>query len=89
MDRLTLNPSVPQPRLLPSVMSFRPANPLEYRNGFKKPKDERLAFKRAPFNKAIIAVKVGVEAEVPLRSLIFPLKKTWKLVPCAETSGKA
>ena len=35
---LTLNPSVPQPELWPMVISFRPANPVAYRKGFKKPK---------------------------------------------------
>ena len=55
------------------VMSFRPANPLEYRNGFKKPKGGKPAFRRASFNKDIIPVKVGVEAEVPSMVVTSPL----------------
>ena len=59
------------------VMSFRPQNPLEYRKGFKNPNDGKPAFMRASFNKAIIAAKVGVEAEVPLISPGSPLRKIW------------
>ena len=83
----TSNPRVPQPALLPTVMSFRPANPLEYRNGFKKPMGDKPAFRRASFNKATIAVKVGDEQEVPPMSSASPFQKILKLSPCAETSG--
>ena len=72
---LTLNPSVPQPPLLPTVISFRPLNPLEYRNGFKKPKGDKPAFRRASFNRATIPLKVGAEAEVPpIRIGVLPIK---------------
>ena len=86
---LTLNPSVPQPELWPTVMSFRPANPLEYRKGFKKPMVGKPAFRRASFNKETIPVKVGAEAEVPPVRFAIPSRKILKLSPCAETSGYA
>ena len=69
------------------VISFRPANPLEYRNGFKKPKDDKLAFRRASFSKETNPVKVGAEQEVPLMRTAFPSRKILKFSPCAATSG--
>ena len=69
------------------VMSFRPANPLEYRNIFKKPKGDKPASRRASFNKETIAVNVGDEAEVPPMRTAFPLTKILYFSPCAATSG--
>ena len=69
------------------VISFRPANPLEYRKGFKKPKGDKPAFKRASFNKETNPVNVGAEAEVPPTRTGVPLIKILKLSDCAETSG--
>jgi hypothetical protein len=69
------------------VMSFKPANPLEYRNGFKKPKDGKPAFRRASFNKETNPVKVGAEQEVPPMRIAWPSRKILKSSPCAATSG--
>ena len=67
-------------------MSFRPANFLEYRNGFKKPKDGKPAFRQASFNKETNLVKVGVEQEVPPMRTALPSRKISKPSPCAATS---
>ena len=69
------------------VMSFKPLNPLEYKNGFKKPKDGKPAFRRASFNKETNPVKVGAEQEVPPMRIARPSRKILKLSPCAATSG--
>jgi hypothetical protein len=71
------------------VMSLRAANPLEYRKGFKNPKDGRPAFKRTSFNKATNPAKVGDDAEVPPIKNASPPTKTLNRSPCAATSGKA
>ena len=84
---LTLNPVVPQPALWPIAMSLRPEDPLEYRKGFKNPKDGRPASRRASFNKATNPAKVGHAAEVPPMRADVPLRKILKWSPCAETSG--
>ena len=69
------------------VMSFRPLNPLEYKNGFKKPKDGKPAFRRTSFNKETNPVKVGAAQEVPPMRVACPPTKTLKLSPCVATSG--
>ena len=71
------------------VISFRPANPLEYRKGFKKPKGGKPAVKRASFNKETNPVKVGDAQEVPSTRVAFPSRKILKFSPCAATSGNA
>jgi hypothetical protein len=64
-----------------------PANPLEYRNGFKKPKGGKPADRRASFNKETIPAKVGEEQEVPSTRVTVPLRMILYFSPCAATSG--
>ena len=61
----TLNPVVPQPWLLPIVMSLKPKVPLEYKRGFKKPRGDFLAWKRASFKRDTNPANAGDDAEVP------------------------
>lgn len=86
---LTLNPGVPQPPLLPDVISFRPAKPLEYKNGFKKPKGDLPAFNRTSLRRATNPANVGEDADVPPIKLVRPPTTTLKKSDCAATSGKA
>jgi hypothetical protein len=57
------------------VISFKPLNPTEYKNGFKKPKDGKPALRRASFNKETNPAKVGAEQEVPPMSVACPSRK--------------
>lgn len=53
--RLTL---VPQPGLEPDVMSLKPATPVEYRSGFKKPSPDFPSESRKSFRRAITPANV-------------------------------
>lgn len=55
----------------------------------RNPSEDIPAASRASFNKATKAAKVGPDADVPPMSVWFPFQVTWKLDPCAETSGYA
>jgi len=80
---------VPQPALLPDVISFRPAKPLEYKNGFRKPRDGLRAFNRTSLRRATNPANAGEDAEVPPIKAGRPLKIILNRSDCAATSGKA
>lgn len=84
-----MNPGVPQPPLFPTVISFRPLKPLEYKNGFKNPSGGSLAFKRTSFKRATKPVNAGEDADVPPIRNAWPPMNTLNKSDCAETSGKA
>ena len=73
--------------MFPLVMSFKPENPFEYKNGLRKPNDGRPAFKRTSLSSEMNAEKVGVAAEVPPIKNASPPMNTLNRSDCAETSG--
>jgi len=83
----TLNPVVPQPWLLPIVMSLKPEIPLEYKRGFKKPRGDFLAWKRASFKRDTNPANAGDDAEVPPMRTGRPLNQIRKRSDWAATSG--
>lgn len=74
-----MNPGVPQPGLLPIVISFRPSIPTEYNNGFRNPSGGSPLERRASLSSETIPAKVGAEAEVPAAARLAPSKMTWNL----------
>jgi len=86
---VALKPSVPQPGLLPVVISVSPSKPFEYRNGLMKPSVGRPLDSRTSFRRLTKPAKVGDEQDVPSMRKSSPPTKTRKLTPWAETSGKA
>lgn len=70
---LTLKPGVPHPGAFPSVMSFRPATPIEYNIGLRKPNGGFPAAMLASFRSATMPAKAGAEADVPLMSAGSPV----------------
>jgi hypothetical protein len=80
-------PLVPQPELVPSVMSLK-ASGFWYKIGFKNPRGPDLpAAIRSSMIRLIMEAKMGAEAEVPPLRVLSPLTTTAMLSPLAETSG--
>ena len=84
---LTLNPGVPHPGLLPSVISLKPLAPTAYNKGFKNPNGGRFFDSLASFNRLISPANEGAEAEVPPMRASNPSKNIRKSFAWAETSG--
>src|SRR5882762_3337605 len=68
----TLKPVVPQPGLLPEVTSLKAPESLEYKRGFKNPKEGFPFESRASFNIDIIPANAGAAADVPLPCPAMP-----------------
>ena len=62
---VALKPSVPHPGLLPIVISFKPAYPVSYNHGFKKPREGFPALIRASLSMETKEAKVGEAQDVP------------------------
>jgi hypothetical protein len=99
------NPRVAHPGFKPDTMSFKPDLPVEYKNGFRNPREGSLFERRTSFNKETIAAKAwkctknrlmrrkkeltGALQLVPPTDTTLPLTTTWKCSACAATSGYA
>ena len=68
-----MNPEVPHPAEFPMVISLKPAEPLEYMNGLRKPSGGRLLLNRTSFSRATKPANVGVAADVPPMRAAAPL----------------
>ena len=79
---------MPQPGLLPDVMSLSAAAPFEYRSGLRKPSGAWPALRRASLRSATTLANVGLDALVPV-SANGPCASILKKSARAEMSGNA
>ena len=80
---------MPQPGLLPDVMSLSAAAPCEYSMGFKKPRGLLPAFRSASLRSATTDANVGLDALVPSTPWSWPATSMANCTPWVATSGKA
>lgn len=84
-----VNPFVPQPGLLPDVMSLKTDDAaLLYKSGFSHPSVDLPALSSWSLTSATRLANVGLDALVPPMRNRVPATLTMKFVPCMETSGK-
>ncbi len=89
---VALKPGVPQPGLLPVVMSFQASGVnalVAYTSGLRKPSGGRPLERRAELSSETMPATAGAEAEVPPMERMRPLRKMRKKRPWAATSGMA
>ena len=89
---VALNPGVPHPGLLPTVMSLKTEGSSAwsaYTSGLRNPSGGRPLAKRAELRSATMPATAGAEAEVPPMETMRPRKKMRKKRPWAATSGMA
>ena len=89
---VALNPGVPQPGLLPVVMSLNASGAkawIAYTSGFRNPSGGRPAERRAELSSETKPANVGAAADVPPMSPERPPRKMRKLSAWAATSGMA
>ena len=78
---------MPQPGLLPDVMSLSAATPLEYRSGLRKPSCFWPALRSWSLRSATTDANVGLEQLVPSTPCSCPATSITNCTPWVDTSG--
>ena len=89
---VALKPGVPQPGLLPTVMSLNTLGSTAcsaYTSGLRNPSGGRGAARRAELSRETMPANVGAAAEVPPIETARPERKILKRSAWAATSGMA